>query len=58
MFCDSKNEMEPFVIRAVQPNSPEKPCRNNGGKFLKEKSLKTMEHMKLVFKLLRTSVLP
>lgn len=39
--CDSENDTEPFITRA----STKQPCRDNGGKFLKEKSLNTMENI-------------
>lgn len=48
MFCGIKNDIEPFVIRAVQQSSLEKDCREKEEKVLKEKALKTIENMKLV----------
>lgn len=46
-----------FIIRAVQYKSFEKPRRNNGGKFLKEKPLKNTEKHEISIQLLRTLML-
>lgn len=48
---------EPFVIRAVQQNSLEKPCRGNGGIILKEKKIKKHGKHEVSIQLLRTSML-